>query len=137
MKRYFVPLILFSFSSVAFSEPVLNVNNVVGKTKAEVAKVIGNPLNCEKSKYGSKCTYSKGESEIVFIKGKADWITIEAIDHIPFNISALESIGLPKQKADFKNNYTLRWSGINGLYEVSIFKGNKNSDYAYIKAVTK
>lgn len=31
----------------------------------------------------------------------------------------------------------MRWSELGGLYEVSLFKGEKNSDYAYIKAYTK
>jgi hypothetical protein len=31
----------------------------------------------------------------------------------------------------------MKWSGLNGLNEVSLFKGASNSDYAYIKAYTK
>jgi hypothetical protein len=124
-------------SANAFSAVVVDVTKIVGKSQTEVAKLLGQPSSCSKSKYGKKCIYAKGDSEIVFINKKADWITIEAIDNVPFNKDALKSIGLKPAIPAFKNNFTLRWSNISGLGEVSIFKGAKNSDYAYIKAFTK
>lgn len=80
---------------------------------------------------------SKGETEIVFINGNADWITIEDIDEIPFNKSALSAIGLKEARPSFSSNLTLRWNSIQGLMEVSIFKGTSKADYAYIKVKTK
>jgi hypothetical protein len=71
------------------------------------------------------------------LKGRADWITIEAIDNVPFSQAALEVIGLKNSPPSFKNSFSMKWSGLNGLYEVSLFKGASNSDYAYIKAYTK
>lgn len=49
----------------------------------------------------------------------------------------LIAIGLKEAKPSFSNNFTLRWNSIQGLMEVSIFKGASNSDYAYIKVKTK
>ena len=136
MKFQSLILSLTLFSSFSFSA-VVDVTKIEGKTQAQVSNVLGKPTKCSKSKYGSKCSYSVGETEIVFINGKADWITIEGIDNIPFNSQALKSIGISPIKPSFKNNFTLRWSSIQGLREVSIFKGEKNSDYAYIKVFTK
>ena len=137
MNKYIAILLLAFSGSVFGATTVIDVPAIAGKSKSAVAGLIGNPSACSQTKYGEKCSYSKGETEIVFIKGRADWITVEAMDSVPFNQSALISIGLRNTKPSFKNNFTLRWSGLNGLYEVSIFKGKDNCDYAYIKAFTR
>ncbi|KVX00977.1 hypothetical protein [Shewanella frigidimarina] len=137
MRIQTLVLSLTLFSSVALSSTLIDVVKVAGKNQSQVAELLGQPTNCTKNKYGQKCSYSLAETEIVFINGKADWITIEGIDNIPFDSNALESIGIPPTKPSFKNNTTLRWSSIQGLKEVLIFKGATNSDYAYIKAFTK
>lgn len=130
--------ILLSLASLnAYSATVIDIPAIAGKNKAEVSSLIGPPLSCSQSKYGEKCSYAKGETEIVFIKGKADWITVEGIDDVPFNQAALEKIGFKNSPPSFKNDFSMRWSGLGGLYEVSLFKGASNSDYAYIKAFTK
>ena len=78
-----------------------------------------------------------GETEVVYINGVADWITIEGIDHIPFGPSALTAIGIAESNPSFKDSFTLRWDNLPGFLSVSIFKGASNSDYAYIKVKTK
>lgn len=123
--------------STAHAEAIVNVLKIAEKTESDVSAYLGKPSSCGKSKYGKKCQYQKGETEIVFINGKADWITIEGIDQVPFSKSALSAIGLKEARSSFSNNFTLRWNSIQGLMEVSIFKGESTSDYAYIKAKTK
>lgn len=137
MKRILTSLMLAVFTNLAYAEAIIDVTKIAGKTEAEVSSYLGQPISCGKSKYGKKCQYEKGETEIVFIKGKADWITVEGIDHIPFSKSALIAIGLKEASPSFSNNFTLRWNSIQGLMEVSIFKGASKSDYAYIKVKTK
>ncbi len=137
MKIQTLVLSFIFFSSFASSSPLIDVLKVAGKNQTQVAKILGEPINCSKIKHGNKCSYSVAETEIVFINEKADWITIEGIDNIPFNQNSLKSIGITPAKPNFKNNFTLRWSSIQGLKEVSVFKGVTNSDYAYIKALTK
>jgi hypothetical protein len=137
MKIIILLVLLSIVSSKASSETIIDVPAIVGKNKAEVSTIIGAPSSCSKSKYGEKCQFPKGETEIIFIKGKADWITIEALDNIPFGQLAIESIGFKSSSPSFENSFSIRWSGLAGLYEVSLFKGEKNSDYAYIKAYTK
>ena len=136
MRSIVLGLSLLAWAGTATSSEVVNILKLAGKSRAEVATILGSEKSCSKSKYGIKCQYSKGETEIVFIKGKADWITVEGIDHVPFGISALNAIGLKKTNPTFKNNFTLRWEPIQGLMSVSIFKGASNSDYAYIKVRT-
>ena len=136
MKKFIFVISSLLFAATAYAEPVIDVTKIAGKLQKEVAAYLGAPASCGKSKYGLKCQYKKGETEIIFIRGKADWITVEGIDHIPFNNSALAALGLKETQPSFKNNFTLKWSSIQGLKEVSIFKGSSSSDYAYIKAIS-
>jgi len=135
-KLLFVTLAILT-TNIAYAEPVVDVLKIAEKPEAEVANYLGSPSACDNSKYGKKCQYAKGETEIVFINGKADWITIEGIDSIPFSKSSLIAIGLKESDPSFSNNFTLRWHAIQGLMEVSLFKGTSKSDYAYIKVNTK
>jgi len=137
MKIKTLTLLLAFFSAASFSSALIDVMSIVGKTQVQIADILGTPTGCSKSKYGQKCSYAKAEIEIVFIKGKADWITIEGIDNVPFNSDALKSLGLSAKTPIFSNNFTMKWVLIQGLKEVTIFKGAKNSDYAYIKSFTK
>jgi len=137
MKQLIVAAVFAISASAAHAEAVVDVTKVAGKTENEVSTYLGKPTSCGKSKYGKKCQYAKGEKEIVFINSKADWITVEGIDHIPFSKSALGVLGLKEARPSFSNNFTLRWNSIQGLMEVSIFKGVSTSDYAYIKVKTK
>ncbi len=136
MKSIALGVILIACAGLASAEAIVDIKKIAGKSRTDVIKHLGQETSCSKSKYGIKCQYSRGETEIVFIGGKADWITIEGIDQVPFDNSALTSIGLPQVKPTFKNNFTLRWEPYQSLRSVSIFKGASNSDYAYIKAKT-
>ncbi|WP_020586341.1 zinc ribbon domain-containing protein [Desulfobacter curvatus] len=119
------------------AEPVFDVLSVTGKSKNEVASIIGSPKSCSSTKYGEKCVYSKAEVEIVFINQKADWITVNQLNAVPYGEGALEFIGLPKSTPSFSNSNVMRWQNKNGLLEVSIFPAGGKVDYAYIKSRTK
>ncbi len=119
---------------------VVDISKLAGKTEKQVSKYLGTPELCEKSKYGKKCQYKKGETEIVFIQGKADWITINNIGDIPFSERALEAIGIKTNKpSTYYKNGVIRWDNtIKGFEEVSIFKNSESSVwYYYIKVKTK
>jgi len=119
------------------AEPVIDVLSVTGKSKSEVASILGSPKLCSSTKYGEKCEYSKAEAEIVFINNKADWITINQLNCTPYSQDALEVIGLPKSQPSFSNSNVMRWQNKNGLLEVSLFPVGGKVDYAYIKSRTK
>jgi len=137
MKRTLIIAALLSFVGVVEADVIIDVTKIAGGKESDVATYLGNPSSCGNSKYGKKCQYEKGDTEIVFIQGKADWITIEGIDHIPFSKTALGALGLKETRPTFSSNFTLRWESIQGLREVSLFKGGASSDYAYIKVKTK
>ena len=132
-------VVIFCSLSIATSQAstLVNIPELIGKTPKQVASILEKPGSCSKSKYGEKCSYAVGETEIVFINGKADWITVEGLDSIPFNQNALASLGITPKAPTFQNNFSLRWNSIMGIREITIFKGTKDSDYAYIKAFTE
>ena len=133
----FVSLYIAFSTTTAHAEPVVDILKIAGKSEGEVAKYLGAPRSCGKIKHGNKCQYFRSETEIVFINSKADWITIEGIDSTKFSKSALTALGLNEANPSFENSFTLRWNSIQGLMEVSLFKGASNSGYAYIKTKTK
>lgn len=84
------------------------------------------------------CNYDEGESEIVFINGTADWITINNMGSAPYSAGALEYLGISKKSPDFKSKENgIRWNNIHGLREVLIFPFGQYIFYAYIKVFTK
>ena len=137
MKRIATAATIFLLAGLAHAEAIIDLTKVAGKSEKEVSALLGEPSSCDKSKYGTKCQYSRGETEIVFINNKADWITVEGIDQVPFSKAALGALGLKEAAPSFTNAFTMRWESIPGLREVSLFKGESASDYAYIKVKTK
>ena len=115
---------------------ILDVPKIAGKSEEEVAAVLGKPTSCETVKQGKKCFFTPGETEVVFISSKADWITIEALDSAPYSDEVLPLLGLEKTAAVLSNENTMRWETIPGLLEVSVFPAQNGVDYAYIKTAT-
>ncbi len=137
MKNVVAFCVSVSLSNFVFAEQILDITKIAGKNEQEVSVYLGLPISCGSSKYGKKCLYKKGESEIIFINKKADWITVEAIDSIPFNENIVSVLGLKSEKPSFSSSNVLRWESKQNLLEVSVFKGSSFCDYAYIKVKTK
>lgn len=120
----------------AAKEPVVDVTKIAGKTRAEAETVLGAPDECETSMHGDKCRYLKSHTEIVYIDGKADWITV-GFDDEPYDPAAIVKLGFKQEPPSFQNEFAIRWEGIDGLLEASLFPGVKGkAAYAYIKAAT-
>lgn len=58
---------------------LFNIPRLAGKTQAEVETLLGEPVFCAKSEFALNCSYQENEIEIVFIDGKADWITVNGV----------------------------------------------------------
>lgn len=55
---------------------LFNIPKFVGKSEAEIETLLGESVFCAKSESALNCSYRENEIEIVFINGKADWITV-------------------------------------------------------------
>jgi len=117
-------------------KPIAQITKIAGGNQDAVAELLGEPVSNTATKYGPKLIY-QGDIEVVFIDGKADWITVP-MTKVPYNKNAVKYLDLKPTNPSFSNNFTMRWEGISGLLQVSIFAGrNGKVDYADIKAFTK
>lgn len=132
-------MLVIAFISIPLlaEDTIIDIMKIASQPKNKVDSI----LKLDKfsnSKYGNKCSYNKEQYEIVYINGKSDWITINKLGDIKYAETALQSIGLAKAGATFKNDNTIRWTNISGFLEISLFPGqNGKADYIYIKTVTK
>ncbi|MYM34621.1 hypothetical protein GTP38_09745 [Duganella sp. FT94W] len=132
-----VALLLCCANALAGNAPEVNVLHLAGKSQTQVSNELKSSSKCKSGKYGISCVYSKDKIEIVFINGRADWITVNDLEHIPYDDAALLKLGLPKAQPTFKSAQVIRWSKMKGFREISIFKGRSGVDYAYIKVATQ
>ena len=146
-KHSAVIAVIFIASTISASaEPVVKLEAIAGKTPEDITKVLGKPTRETKTKYRSDvdgikyaptAEYKEGKIEVVFINGKADWITID-MSGISFDIKAIEALGLKLAPPTFANANVIRWEPHRLYNSVSIFpQGNGKVDYAYIKVATK
>ena len=91
----FIVIIAFAIiAAESFSQTKVSVPDIAGKKPQEITKILGDPTAKETvNPSGTPCpcdklTYKNGQIEIVFIKGRADWITIHGID-FPIDIQTI------------------------------------------------
>ncbi len=135
-------LFLLAIASLAIgqpllADPVVDIPKIAGKEPAAVEKILGKSTGEEKTKQGKKLTYQKGKVEIVYINGKADWITVNDLKEIPFDDSAPNALGLEVGKPTFKGPAVIRWEPAGKFKSVAVFPLDGKVDYAYIKVTTK
>ena len=117
-------------------EPVVDLAKLAGQSQEAVKALLGDPGECEASKYGPKCTYSKGETEVVFINGAADWITVNALPGVVYGPEALNAVGLKPRSAAVSNDQVVRYTNIPGFLDVSVFPQGGTVWYVYAKVKT-
>lgn len=122
--------------TVAHASSVINVPKIAGRSMKQVAEQLKATPTCAKNKRGTKCDYNDGSVEIVYIDGKADWITVNSLEQVPFTDTAIARLGFGQKAPSFRSPMVMRWNGLPGVVEVSVFKGQTGSDYAYIKVKT-
>lgn len=123
-------------SSVAQASSAVDIPKIAGQSMKQVGEVLKTKPMCAKNKRGTKCDYNDGRIEIIFIGGKADWITVNRLDQVPFNDGAIMRLGFSERAPAFRSPVVMRWNGLPGVLEVSMFKGQTGTDYAYIKVKT-
>lgn len=111
----------------------MDVMQVVGKTEAEVAVLLGQPASCADIHRARLCKYGPHEDEVMFVRDKANMITVQWMDAVAFDAGALDALGLAPAKPDHADEHGIRWESIPGLQEVAVFPGPGNSvAFAYV-----
>ena len=114
--------------------PVMDVMQLVGRTEAEVAGLLGQPATCADIHRARLCTYGPHGSEVMFVRDKADMITVQGMGAVAFDAGALGALGLRPVGPDHADEHTIRWESIPGLVEVAVFPGPGNTvGFAYVK----
>ncbi|WP_293000096.1 hypothetical protein [Nevskia sp.] len=113
--------------------PLFRMADVAGKTEDELRAALGPPESCETTLYSRRCRYSPGNTEVVFIDGKADWLTVNELGETPFDDALLGRIGLPSSRARNTDSGDKRWTGVSGLREVTAHGSDGRVAYIRIK----
>ncbi|MDO9571162.1 MAG: hypothetical protein Q7J58_17570 [Hydrogenophaga sp.] len=114
--------------------PLVDVPALAEQAPSVVAQQLGDPTGCESIKYGEKCTY-RNKTEVVFINGLADWITVHA--DLPYSEEALPLMGFKPAPSSFDNEYVIRWSGEQGTLLIQLAPGSGGrAFFAYVKVRT-
>lgn len=69
---------------------LFNIPKIAGKTQAEVEALLGEPVFCSQAESALNCSFKENEIDIVFIDGKADWITVNGTFRNPSYSQELE-----------------------------------------------
>lgn len=124
-------------NTVAQASSAVDIPKIAGQSMKQVGEQLNATPTCVKNKRGTKCDYQDGRFEIVYIGGKADWITVNSLEQVPFTETAITRLGFSQKAPSFRSPIVIRWNDLPGVVEVSVFKGQTGSDYAYIKVKTR
>ncbi|MEN9612944.1 MAG: hypothetical protein RLZZ628_3758 [Bacteroidota bacterium] len=127
---------------------IIPIQSLVGKSEKDVAQILGKGEQSEKVKPRNtpcqdkgcdKIAYQAGKYNVVYINGKADWITINNVSEYVLDEKAIALLGIEPRNASFKNpSMVIRWEQVEGINEISFFNnGSDKIDYIYVKAFTK
>lgn len=122
--------------TVAQASSVVDVPKIAGQSMKQVGELLKAKPTCAKNKRGTKCDYNDGRIEVIFIDGKADWITVNGLEKVPFTDSGIAQLGFSEKSPTFRSPAVIRWNVLPSVLEVSMFKGQTGTDYAYIKVKT-
>jgi hypothetical protein len=123
-------------STAAQASSLVDIPKIAGRSIKQVDDLLKAKPTCAKNKRGTKCDYNEGRIEIIFINGKADWITVNGLDQVPFTDAGIARLGFSEKSPTFRSPVVMRWNGLPSVLEVSMFKGQTGTDYAYIKVNT-
>jgi hypothetical protein len=123
-------------STVAHASSEIDIPRIAGKSMEQVNELLKAKPTCSKNKRGTKCAYINGRIEIVYIDGKADWITVNGLEQVPFTDAGIMRLGFSQKSPSFNSPTVMRWNGLPGVLELSMFKGQTGTEYAYIKVKT-
>ena len=136
MHRTLLALMLMCPAFAFSAELAIPILTVAGKKKSDVSAAIGKATACETVKQGEKCYYQKANTAIIYINGKADWISVEALDQVQDATQVLLALGLKTVPPNSKSGNAVRWLNLHGLLEITAFQADHRVDYALIKVST-
>ena len=117
----------------ASGAPLFRITDIAGRSEAELVAVLGPAFDCQSSLYSRRCRFETGATEVLFIAGKADWLTVQAPGATSFDAAVLGRIGLEPRKPDQATAGELVWTDIAGLREVRAIGDGNGLQFLRIK----
>lgn len=103
--------------------PALPALPLARQAEDGVRSHLGNPMACEDVPRGRRCRYAQASTDIVYIDGVADWITVEDLGGAPFSAAALARVGLPTDEDPIETGPDrIRWQNLAGFREVVLHR---------------
>lgn len=100
-----------------------DVRPLAGQSEAAIRTLLGTPSGCEDVPRGRRCTYPRGQSEIVYIDGIADHIVLGDLGGAPFEPATIARIGLPVEEPLEVTPQAIRWQNVGGMREIVLERG--------------
>lgn len=102
----------------------MDARPLAGQAEIGVRSLLGNPTACEDVDNGRRCRYAHAATDITYIDGMADWITVDDLGDAPFSAAALARVGLPTDEDPIESTPELiRWQNLGGYREVTLHAG--------------
>ncbi len=120
---------------------VVNVPEIAGRSEAEVAHILGGAKERSTATHGGETYpalyYQEGQTEVVYVEGKAEWISVRNLSHLPFSTEALAALGITNAgEPSFVSEDVIRWDNRKYpmLHGVHLFhQQGGRLDYAFIQ----
>lgn len=102
----------------------LDARPIAGQAEIGVRSLLGNPSGCEDVNKGRKCRYAAAGTDITYIDGMADWVSVDTLGDAPFSAAALARVGLPTNEEPIESTpQFIRWQNLGGFREVTLHAG--------------
>jgi len=117
---------------------IVDIRALPGHTPAEVEALLGaaGPWSCETSRYSRRCTYPRGNTEVVYVNDKATWFTVSDLDNAALDDQLLTRFGLKAAAPGDKADGQWTWHDVQGFKAiVAVSLDGKHVDHLLVKAV--
>ncbi|WP_156289378.1 hypothetical protein [Oceanobacillus salinisoli] len=118
-------------------EVIIDLNTIGSLTKEEIHSKYGEPSTTENTTFDSaEAPTEKYENglEIMYINGNPARITFTPQEEVKIDEKSklAKMVGFDEIKPDFENEFTNRWEGIGGYYELSAHADNGKVTFFYL-----
>ncbi|MDQ6829722.1 MAG: hypothetical protein M3081_12745 [Gemmatimonadota bacterium] len=121
---------------------VADIAAIAGHAPKEVAVLLGAPYEKRTVTIRDKTYpanfYKNGQIQIVYVDGKADWITIFRLSALPYGQQSIKALNLPVSPPVVNTADVIKWQDVNGIKEISLYPEKSGKlDYASILVRTE
>lgn len=121
-------------------EPLVSIPELAGQSPDSVAVIVGPPdrVAAEIVGGGEYPVHYYGDLlEVVFVEGKAEWITVFGQERLPYSKDALSALGFVPREPSRSLPALLLWQNVPEVLEVRLFPGQGTNAHYALVSVTR